>query len=164
MARSEFDSIVTLSVLDRLIDHEPQERMEQAMTRSQSVRALKQSLRRDLEWLLNTRRIPEPAGEQYPETGRSVYDYGFPDFSTFSFANIRDRQRLVKTLEATIRLFEPRLDSVRIIPIDAEGDSLVRAVRFQIEGMLLMDPAPEQIAFDTVLSLTTGEYQVKGGA
>ena len=35
-------------------------------------------------------------------------------------------------------------------------------LRFQIEGMLDMDPAPEHISFDTVLQLSSGEYQVKG--
>lgn len=164
MSRYEPDSVVTQSVLDRLIDTEPDSRVEAGLTRSQSVRALKASLRRDLEWLLNTRRIPEPAGEIYPELGRSLYDYGFPDFSALSFANVRDRQRLLRTLETTIRLFEPRLESVRVVPVEADSDAMLRTVRFQIEGLLMMDPAPEQVTFDTVLSLTTGEYQVKGGA
>jgi type VI secretion system protein ImpF len=35
-------------------------------------------------------------------------------------------------------------------------------LRFQIEGLLIMDPAPEHISFDTVLQLASGEYQVKG--
>jgi type VI secretion system protein ImpF len=35
-------------------------------------------------------------------------------------------------------------------------------LRFQIEGLLDMDPAPERISFDTVLQLSSGEYQVKG--
>ena len=35
-------------------------------------------------------------------------------------------------------------------------------LRFQIEGMLMMDPAPEQVSFDTVLQIASGEYQVKG--
>ena len=35
-------------------------------------------------------------------------------------------------------------------------------MRFQIEALLKMDPAPEHISFDTVLQLSSGEYQVKG--
>ena len=35
-------------------------------------------------------------------------------------------------------------------------------LRFQIEGMLLMDPEPEHISFDTVLQLAIGQYEVKG--
>jgi type VI secretion system protein ImpF len=35
-------------------------------------------------------------------------------------------------------------------------------LRFQIEALLKMDPAPEQVLFDTLLQLNSGEYQVKG--
>jgi type VI secretion system protein ImpF len=164
MASREPDSVVTLSVLDRLIDNDPAHQSEAGLTRAQSVRALKASLRRDLEWLLNTRRRADQAGDEYPEARRSLYNYGFPDFTTFSFSNPRDRQRLLRSLETTIATFEPRLESVRVIPIDIEGTELQRNVRFHIEGLLKMDPAPEQVTFDTVLSLTSGEYQVRGGA
>jgi type VI secretion system protein ImpF len=162
MARHEPEIVVTQSVLDRLIDSEPRTQVEGPMTHSQSVRALKASVRRDLEWLLNTRRTPEPAGERYPELTRSLFEYGFPDFTNYTLANPKDRQRLLKHLEATIRTFEPRLDAVRVIPVDSATDDRRRIVRFQIEGMLEMDPTPEQITFDTVLSLTNGEYQIKG--
>jgi len=164
MPRYEPDTVVTQSLLDRLIDNEPAEKAEASPTRAQSVRALKNALRRDLEWLLNTRRTAQEAGEDYPEANRSLYNYGFPDFTTFSFSNPRDRQRLIHSLEATIALFEPRLDAVRVIPVEIEGADLQRNVRFQIEGLLRIYPAPEQVTFDTVLSLTSGEYQVKGGA
>ena len=42
------------------------------------------------------------------------------------------------------------------------GSNNGRQLRFQIEALLLMDPAPELISFDTVLELASGEYQVKG--
>lgn len=162
MARYEPDIVVTQSVLDRLIDNEPKQQAEAPMTHSQSVRALKNSLRRDLEWLLNTRQTPAAAGDEYFEASRSLFNYGFPDFSSFTFANPVERQRLLRSLETTIRIFEPRLDSVRVVPVETGSDDLKRIVRFQIEGMLKMDPAPEPITFDTVLSLTNGEYQVTG--
>ena len=43
--------------------------------------------------------------------------------------------------------------------LDSSG---FRVLRFQIEALLKMDPAPEQVLFDTVLQLNSGEYQVKG--
>jgi len=61
MPTTEREGPVTLSVLDRLIDQEPERKLEPPLTRSQSLRELKAALRRDLEWLLNTRRtIEEP--------------------------------------------------------------------------------------------------------
>ena len=62
MARWEPEQTVTQSVLERLIDREPGTDSDSAQTRAQSVRQLKAALRRDLEWLLNTRRTPDPAG------------------------------------------------------------------------------------------------------
>src|SRR5687767_8808949 len=110
MARGDVETVVTQSVLDRLIDREPQNGSEAPMTRAQSVRALKAAVRRDLEWILNTRRIPNEAGDEYPESRRSLYNYGLPDFSAYSFSNVHDRARLLRHLEETVRLFEPRLD------------------------------------------------------
>ena len=132
------------------------------MTRPQSIRALKASVRRDLEWLLNTRRIPDEASDEYPECRRSLYNYGLPDFTAYSFANINDRAKLLRHLEETVRLFEPRLDAVRVIPVEVGNENLTRLLRFQIEGLLKMDPSPEQVTFDTVLQLTNGEYQIRG--
>jgi type VI secretion system protein ImpF len=51
-----------LSVLDRLLDDEPKKREEVQPTAAQTVRQLKDALRRDLEWLLNTRSYPEEIG------------------------------------------------------------------------------------------------------
>jgi predicted component of type VI protein secretion system len=47
------ERLVTVSVLDRLLDDEPGVTHEPVPTRSQSLRMLKSSLRRDIEWLLN---------------------------------------------------------------------------------------------------------------
>jgi type VI secretion system protein ImpF len=162
MARGDVETVVTQSVLDRLIDREPQSDSEAPMTRAQSVRALKAAVRRDLEWLLNTRRIPNEATDEYPECRRSLYNYGLPDFTLYSFGNLNDRARLLRHLEETVRLFEPRLDAVRVIAVDTGNENLTRLLRFQIEALLKMDPAPEQVTFDTVLQLTNGEYQIRG--
>lgn len=161
MPRWEPEHTVTQSVLERLIDREPKEQQEMAPTRAQSVRQLKASLRRDLDWLLNTRRTPEAVGREYQEVERSVFNYGIPDLTSLSWQSERDRQRLGRIIEVALEIFEPRLRRIRVVPIgEVSGTSFV--LRFQIEGMLQMSPAPEHISFDTVLQVSTGEYQVKG--
>lgn len=162
MPRFEADSVVTQSVLERLIDRDPKASVEPAPTRSQSVRLLKTSVRRDLEWLLNTRQNPDAVGDEFPELSKSLFNYGLPDFSSLSFDNPKDRARLLRHLETTIRIFEPRLEGARVIPVLTESLENTRTIRFQIEGLLKMDPAPEQVTFDTVLNLSSGEYQIKG--
>jgi type VI secretion system protein ImpF len=163
MARWEPEQVVTQSVLERLIDREPGLHGEGPMSRAQSVRLLKSALRRDLEWLLNSRRNPEPAGPEYEETERSLYNYGLPDINSLSWNSSRDRARLAHMIEDAIAIFEPRLDEVKVIPLDTAAGK-IQVLRFQIEALLKMDPAPEHISFDTVLQLSTGEYQVKGDA
>jgi type VI secretion system protein ImpF len=161
MARRESEETVTQSVLERLIDSDPGAETEPPQTRAQSVRQLKAALRRDLEWLLNTRQIPGGVPEDFPGLEGSLYAYGLPDVSNLNASSTRDRNRLLRMLESTIMAFEPRLSGVKVSLLEA-GSNSGRQLRFQIEGLLLMDPAPELISFDTVLQLSSGEYQVKG--
>jgi type VI secretion system protein ImpF len=161
MARADADLTVSQSVIDRLIDREPGLAADPSTTRAQSVRQLKAALRRDLEWLLNTRRNPEAAGEDMQEVAASLYNYGLPDFSAYSLNSPRDRSRLMTELENCVALFEPRLKGIRVSVVEAPS-AAARILHFQIEGMLQMDPAPEQVSFDTVLQLTSGEYQIRG--
>jgi len=162
MPKADPDVAVTISMLDRLTDLNPTSPADPPSTRSQSVRQLKTSLRRDLEWLLNTRRNPNEAPENYPELSRSLYNYGLPDVTSMALNSPRDRQRLMREIERTIEIFEPRLEKARVRALEDAAGAGPRVLRFQIEALLKMDPAPEQILFDTVLQLNTGEYQVKG--
>jgi type VI secretion system protein ImpF len=118
-------------------------------------------LRRDLEWLLNTRQIVHGVPEEFPELEGSLYGYGLPDVSNLSGSSIRDRNRLLRMLESTITAYEPRLSGVKVNVVES-GSNSGRQLRFQIEALLLMDPSPELVSFDTVLELSSGEYQIKG--
>ena len=160
MPRPDADIAVTPSLIDRLIDLEPANSTDPPSTRSQSVRQLKMALRRDLEWLLNTRRIPDEAPQAYDLVSHSLYNYGLPDVTSLALNSPRDKKQLLRTIEQTLADFEPRLTEVRVRTVD-DGNSAPRVLRFQIEGLLKMDPAPEQIFFDTLLQLSTGDCQVK---
>jgi type VI secretion system protein ImpF len=160
MAKSDSSRTVTQSLLDRLIDEKPRE-ADAPMSRAQSVRNLKESLKHDLEWLLNTRRNPDAAPDSMQELSQSLFNYGLPDFSSLSVSSTRDRDRLLVELERTVALFEPRLKDIRVT-LTTETLGYSRVLNFQIEGMLQMDPAPEQVSFDTVLQLASGEYKVRG--
>lgn len=161
MAKPEAESTVTQSLVDRLIDREPQNASDSYITRPQSVRQLKASLRRDLEWLLNSRQNPDAVSEEFPELNRSLYNYGLPDFSSLSLNSPKDRNWLLRYLATTVETFEPRLRDVKVSLLETPS-STTRVLRFQIEALLMMDPAPEQVSFDTVLQLTSGEYQIRG--
>ncbi|MGE5570095.1 MAG: type VI secretion system baseplate subunit TssE [Rhodospirillales bacterium] len=160
MARYEPEPNVTLSVLDRLIDLEPNLRADSPQSRAHSLRRLKDALRRDLEWLLNTRRSLEAVEDGKSELRNSLFNYGLPDISSLRVHSVQDQNRLLWMLETTVSAFEPRIAGVRVTMEPAAANT--RILRFQIHGMLLIDPAPERVTFDTVLELTKGEYEVRG--
>jgi type VI secretion system protein ImpF len=162
MAQQETKGIVTPSVLDRLIDNEPKNRSEAMPTYAQSLRVMKAALRRDLEWLMNTRRVIDEPPESCVELRRSVYQYGLPDISSMSIFSPIDQNHLLKAMESVLAFFEPRLIRVKVNlkPVTGAG----RMVHFVIEGLLRVDPVPEPIVFDTVLELSSGSYQIQGDA
>jgi type VI secretion system protein ImpF len=161
MARWEPEQTVTPSLIDRLIDQDPKTATEPPMTRAQAVRLLKSSLRRDLEWLLNSRQNPDAVGPEYRELERSLFNYGLPDVTSLSWTSPNDRQKLSRLIQATVAHFEPRISRLKVIQLEATGSSR-HVLRFQIEGLLDMDPAPEHISFDTFLQLSSGNCQIKG--
>lgn len=156
----QLDVQVTLSVLERLIDTEPKTSVEAPMTRAETVRRLRMAVRRDMEWLLNSRRIAVPPDPELLELNRSVYVYGLPDLSTVSLASHAEQTRLLAAIERAIRIYEPRLIDVRVLPAETERKYIQR-LDFRIEGMLLMDPAPEHVSFDTTLDGVSQNYRVK---
>ncbi len=154
--RNRNEGPVTYSVLDRLID----DRDNPLPTmRASSTKYFKDSVRRDLEWLLNSRTpLQSPHGK---ESERSLYTYGLPDISSVSLLSSRDRIALTKAIQAAITKFEPRIINPRVVLV-TNNDQRVKSLRFIIEGVLSMQPNPEPVAFDTVLDLSSGQYKMPG--
>jgi type VI secretion system protein ImpF len=161
MAQPDSDRALQQCLLDRLIDLEPASGVEPPSTRAQSLRQFKAAVRRDLEWLLNTHRSIDEIPETYKELPKSVFVYGLPDLAGVALQSAQDERRLVRMIETAISTFEPRLTRVRVTPRQAVTKS-VHSLAFQIEAMLLIDPAPERISFDTVLEVARGAYEVTG--
>ncbi len=138
------------SILDRLIDNEPEKRTEEEKDRYQIIKELRESVRRDLEFLLNTRyRIISPQPQQ-KELKKSLVNYGLPDLATVNLIDEDTRNEFCRTIEKTIKRFEPRFKTVQVSTLEniTETD---RTVRFRIDAVLHADPAPEIIVFDSVL-------------
>jgi len=145
-----------------------------------SVRELTESVRRDIEALLNTRRpsVQELGGEPSasPRSGtrsdpwegrdelrRSVLSYGLPELSSFPRSD-ESRLRLADLIREAIETFEPRLvpASLRVEPVgptDANG-----RLHFRIDGLLRIDPVSERVRFETLLEPGSGDVQVMAGA
>lgn len=160
MARTELERSVRPSLLDRLTDEEPDRSAEPPVTREASVRLYRASVLRDVEWLLNARRTPEPAPPALRHVRRSAYEYGLPDTLAIPVATREGRERLVQWLEQTLATFEPRLADIRVTLLGADQGQAPQ-VRFAVAATLRMDPSPERVLFDTVFDIASGGYDVR---
>jgi type VI secretion system protein ImpF len=162
MPRTDHTAHILPSLLDRLLDNGPAEKWREPLDyRFQNLRQLKQGVARDLEALLNARQEAlEELPSEFVEVRRSLLIYGLPDFTAFNPMSDNDRYQIRRALEQAIATFEPRLMHVRVtfqLWRDHE-----RALRFRVEALLQVDPAPELVTFDAVLRLHTQEYVVQG--
>jgi type VI secretion system protein ImpF len=161
MPRTDYQLNIVPSILDRLLDNEPEVSREPLSNRFQDLRALKKAVTRDLEALLNTRQeVLEELPAEFTELSRSLITYGLPDFSSLSLLSPHDRSRIRRALEQAIAAFEPRLERVRVTPESPREHDYT--LRFRVEGWLRLEPAPEPVTFDTILRLNTHEYVIEG--
>jgi type VI secretion system protein ImpF len=152
---------VVASVLDRLIDLEPRSHRDVLPTRAESVRELRRAVQRDLDDLLNSRNTFSDLSPDFAEAGQSVLTYGLPDFSALNISSPRDQNRLRLVVEATIRIFEPRLTG--IVATLTPPTPADRSLRLHVDARLVMDPSPQPVSFDIVMPLHTRKYEVKEG-
>ncbi len=161
MSRIRTDQPLVPSVLDRLLDDDPGVSTEPPKSRTQVLRELKQSVRRDLENLLNTRWRCVAWPPKLEQLERSLINYGIPDFSAANLSSSEDRELFRQALAASIEAFEPRFKRVEVKLLDAE-ESIDRTLRFRIDALLYAEPAPEPVVFDSALEPTTGTFEVTG--
>jgi type VI secretion system protein ImpF len=149
------------SILDRLLDDDPEAEQESPYNRFQSFLQLKERIARDLEAMLNSRRQAlEEIPAEFTEVSRSLLTYGLPDILSLNILNEHERYRLRRTLEQAIMTFEPRLERVRVTLAPAQPYE--RRLHFRVEALLLVQPVPEAVVFDTTLQLNTQKYEVRG--
>jgi type VI secretion system protein ImpF len=139
------------SILDRLMDPESRAHFD--------LQALIHAVRRDLEDLLNTRQTTTDLPAHYEELHNSLYTYGLPDLNSLNAATQEERAAIGGVIETMVGRFEPRLKDIHVHLVQG-SDEKKRSIAFHIEAKLNADPAPE-VAFETILELTTGHYQVK---
>src|SRR5262245_44520400 len=149
-----------LPVLDRLIDERPEEREEGVPSYATALRATLEAVRRDLQWLLNYRRSDEELrSRDTGEIGRSLATYGIPDLTSVNLKSEREKERVRRSIEAAVRRFEPRLDRVRVVPVEKGPQESV--THFRIDALLRVDPAPEPVSFDTAVQWQDREVRVE---
>ena len=150
----------SIFLLDRLIDDAPDRERDPPMSAAEAMQVLRQSVRRELEALLNARRRWRTPPSELTELPGSSLGFGIPDYAAGVFNNQGERDRLRVEVEATIRRFEPRFLSVRVHLLDQE-QRLDSNLRLRIEAVLHADPAPEQVTFDTIVDTVNDAVRIR---
>ena len=148
--------VVTLSLLDRLIDDAPDTPTER-IDEDAAEHLLRQGIRRDLECLLNAKK-PHSAWAARPEIAGTVLAFGLPDLSTEDFGSPAVRERIRRLMIATIRVHEPRL---RRIEIESDGGPTSSGMRFRISAMMLVDLREETVTYDARVRPSDREFAVQ---
>jgi type VI secretion system protein ImpF len=151
------------SLLDRLTDDEPTEAREPISMRFASARSLRQSVVRDLAWLLNSVRLSSVQDlAAYPFAARSALNFGLPDLAGRTLTSIDVPALEVELREALVH-YEPRLvaESVSVaVHRDSPSDLGINSMQFTIEAMLMAYPAPLALCLRTEIDLETGDVSV----
>jgi type VI secretion system protein ImpF len=140
------DDNLRSSILDRFSSAESGGRSDAR----QSISQMMDSVKRDLENLLNTRFRVSTWPPTLDELERSLVNYGVPDFAGVNMSSPADRQLFRQMVEEAIRIHEPRFLKVRVEIVDSRN-RLDRTLRFRIDGLLRAFPDPAEVKFDSTL-------------
>ncbi len=175
------DTGLTEAERERVARLVQQERRREALAARSVVvspEVLREAVRRDIEALFNTERFecglmltpreaearPGPPDlDDFPEVRRSVVNYGVPAFAGRSSRDF-DREALARELKAVLAVFEPRLKP-GATRVSVTTSDRAAGLTIEIDGLLIMAPAPERLRLRTMVDLDSGQARttVRGG-
>lgn len=137
------------SILDRLTETGSAPNANRSIHAYEVVRRLKESLRRDLTALLNTRRAEHDFDPGFEQASNSLLTFGVIDFTSYNLNSSADQERARQSIERAIRQFEPRLTGVTVSLEQPEPLHPVLALR--VEAILQTGRISESVAFEAAL-------------
>jgi type VI secretion system protein ImpF len=156
MNRFRQESDWSPTVLDLLL--QPLSQSGEIAARSRNPQ--RDSIARDLEALLNTRREEELVPPEYEEAAKSLLNFGFPEVTSYgNLSSPIEQTKLCKAMEEAIRLFEPRLKKVSVRVAMNEKRSELLGIR--IEGTI--DSLGEREVFNLGFQRDSGRMSIEAG-
>ena len=116
-----------------------------------------ESVRCDLQRLLNTR--TPPGWSPAPGQALTTTEYGIPDFSHVTAADVLERDHFANLMARTIEAFEPRLKQVRVI-LTAHPTSQ-SALLGSIHGRIRIGIIDQPVSFPLAVHTRTGDAVVE---
>lgn len=153
------------SLIARLLDDEPETAGRSSpqgrqKSRTQEAKEFRETVRRELQMLLNSRQPCVVWPDTFSELDVSLVNYGIPDFTGYDLSSNDRREEFRRHLEKVIRSFEPRLVAVTVSLVGI--DEMTRSVRFRISALIQTDSTPETLIFDSVVDPGTRALSVVG--
>lgn len=142
------------TLFDRLCDNAPYQKIDRDI--SVTPVQLKEIIRRDLSFLLNTiSHEGDIDARRYPQAAASVLNYGLPPLAG-SFMYEHKWDDISEAIRRAIIRFEPRLNAatLRVTPLlDKTRQGSYNTLQFEIRGQILTQPYPTEFLVRSALDM-----------
>jgi type VI secretion system protein ImpF len=133
---------------------------EPAGQRVVSMRQLRESVLRDLAWLLSTSSYDTDRSlTAWPEVERSVLNYGLPSLAGLGLSSF-DAAAAAARLQKAIEAFEPRLSHVHVTSETESGRMDRNALVFRVEAELWGQPTPQRLLLRTQIDIESADVLI----
>jgi type VI secretion system protein ImpF len=150
------------SLLDRLTDLNPDAVQEARDDRVINIRRLRDIIRRDLSWLLNSNNQDTIIdAEAYPHICNSVLNYGVREV-VGDYSTERRAAEIRKAVKRAIIAFEPRIKEGTLEVIARTNDEKsLSLIEFDIRADMWAQPLPMELYLRSQVDLTTGHLSIE---
>jgi type VI secretion system protein ImpF len=152
---------VILPILDRLLQGD---NIEIDGNFDRAIQVLRESIRRDLEILFNTRPYYRAMPDEFGELKSSLIAFGLPDLQVQNLGAPSQQEDCRSRIEDAIRRFEPRLREVSVEILEGDPDARERTLRFRIDAIMDVAETAEAVIYDTFLDPVSGSVLFAGTA
>jgi type VI secretion system protein ImpF len=150
------------ALLDRLTDHDPEQRQEPLEARVINKTQLRQAVLRDLTWLMNAVQPGSIDPGAFGYAASSTLNFGLPPLSG-SLASMLHVGSLEEAIRQAIVQFEPRIlrDTLSVRAIESASVlDTHNVIQIEIRGLLWSQPVPLEMLIRTQLDLESGQVVV----
>jgi len=144
---------VILPILDRLLQGD---NIEIDGNFDRAIQVLRESIRRDLEILFNTRPYYKEIPDELGELESSLIAFGLPDLQVENLAGASQQEECRNRIEDAIRRFEPRLRDVSVEILEDDAKTRERTLRFRIDAVMDVAETAEAVVYDTFVDPVSG--------
>lgn len=152
-------TLLNISILEKLLDDNASQISQEFRQSTIDITMIIESVKNNLENLLNTRSLIFTNKYQWPILEKSLINYGVKDFSNVNLANHNICAQFCSEVESRIRIFEPRLKKVTV-QIMSFNESSDHVLRLRIQGVLPFAYGEELITLDSMLNPEKNDFVI----